>query len=156
EEEHRRLLPGQALEAHVRLDDETRAGRSQPLREAVPLVHRKHDAEMRNGDVVAVDRVRRLGARMLGGEVRHDLMAVEIEVDPLVGAAPLGTPEQSAVEGTRRGEIVDREREMEGLHSIPPSFERSDDRHAEVHSAKGADQRQGLNSPPRWWKSART
>src|SRR5690606_41807460 len=55
---------------------------------------------------------------------------LEIEVKPLVGAAPRGTPEKSAEEGTRRGEIVDGKREMEGLHSIPPSFERSDDRHA--------------------------
>ena len=43
-----------------------------------------------------------------------DLVAEEIEVDPVGGAAPLRAAEQPAVEGARGVEIVDREGEVEG------------------------------------------
>ena len=39
-----------------------------------------------------------------------DLVAEEIEVDPLVRAAPFRAAEQPAVKGARRGKVVDRER----------------------------------------------
>ena len=43
-----------------------------------------------------------------------DLVAVEIEVDPVLGAAPFGAAQQLAVEAARGGQIVDRKGEMEG------------------------------------------
>jgi hypothetical protein len=46
--------------------------------------------------------------------MRDDLMAVEIEVDPMVRAPALGAAEKLAVEATRGGEIVDRKGEVEG------------------------------------------
>jgi hypothetical protein len=46
--------------------------------------------------------------------VGHDLVAEEVEVDPLAAAAALGAAQQAAVEGARGGKVVNREREVEG------------------------------------------
>ena len=54
-----------------------------------------------------------------GDEMGDDLVAEEIEIDPFVRAAPLRAAEQPAVKGARRGEIVDREGEMEWRHDPP-------------------------------------
>jgi len=45
---------------------------------------------------------------------------VEVEVDPLLRAAPFATAEKLAVEAPRGGEIVDRKGKMEGrqAHAI--------------------------------------
>lgn len=69
---------------------------------------------MRDGDVMAIHDIRRgtAGSPRLV-EVRDDLMAMKIEVDPARRAATFGTAEHAGVEGTRGGEIVDGEREME-------------------------------------------
>src|SRR5439155_26172535 len=82
--------------------------------ERLPMVHLQHRAEMRDWDVVAVDRIAvraRLRARGIMGD---DLVAVEIEIDPLLGAAALRAAEQGAVEGARGADIVDGEGEVEG------------------------------------------
>src|SRR3546814_18756187 len=66
---------------------------------------RQHDAEMRHGHVVAVDRVG-VGAWACAGiEMRDDLMAVEIEIDPFGRAAALAAAKHAAVKGARGGDI---------------------------------------------------
>ena len=50
----------------------------------------------------------------LGRQMRDDLMAVQVEIDPLLGAAAFRAAEQLAVEAARGGKIVDREGEVEG------------------------------------------
>jgi len=82
----------------VRLDHERRAGGRQALGERVPVVHRKHDAEVAHRHVVAVHGVDRAVARFLGREMRDELMAEEVEVDPLGRAAPFGAAKQAAIE----------------------------------------------------------
>jgi hypothetical protein len=50
-----------------------------------------------------------------------DLMAEKVEVDPLVGTAPLRTTEQFAIESPCRGKIVDREGQVEWRKAhVPP------------------------------------
>ena len=49
--------------------------------------------------------------------MRHDLVAVEIEIDPRLGAPPLRTPERPALEGARGGEIVDGKGEVKGAQA---------------------------------------
>jgi hypothetical protein len=78
--------------------------------EVVPV---EHDAEVRHRDVVTVDRVVMVG-RTRRGEVSDDLMAEQVEVDPLVARATFGAAEQFAIEPARGGEVVDREGEVEG------------------------------------------
>jgi hypothetical protein len=88
EKEHGRLLADLALEANVGFDDERDARAAQAIGERLPGLHRKHDAEVRNGNVVAVDGV--VMGFAVGGDwlqMRDDLVAEEIEVDPLSGAA---------------------------------------------------------------------
>jgi hypothetical protein len=48
-------------------------------------------------------------------------MAIEIEVDPLVGAPPLPATQQLSVESPRGAQIVDRERKVERrqAHGLP-------------------------------------
>ena len=54
-----------------------------------------------------------LGSRPVGyeagGLVRDDLVAVEIEVDPVVAAAPFSASHEFAVKFARGGQVVDRE-----------------------------------------------
>jgi hypothetical protein len=57
--------------------------------------------------------------------MRNDLMAEEIEIDPVRVAAPFGTAEEPSVEGARRPEIMHREGEVEG------------DRRGHAHSLAG-------------------
>jgi hypothetical protein len=62
---------------------------------------------------MTVDRVVMHGPRLrIRVEMRHELMAEEIEIDPVVRAAPLGATKQAAVEGARAREIVNRNRQV--------------------------------------------
>src|ERR1700679_1479656 len=83
-------------------------------------------AEGGDGDFVAVYMVAAGGgiagssdAAGCGGwlEVRYDLVAEEIEVDPVVGAAAFGTAEDGAVEVAGSGEVVYGKGDVEGLQS---------------------------------------
>ena len=42
-----------------------------------------------------------------------DLMAVEVEIDPMLGASPFRATKHLSVEAARGGKVVDRESEME-------------------------------------------
>jgi hypothetical protein len=41
-------------------------------------------------------------------EMRHDLVAEQVEVDPMIGRAPLGAAKHAAVKGSRRRQVMDR------------------------------------------------
>ena len=69
---------------------------------------------MTHGNVLAIDRIACTGTSRIGREMRDDLMAVQVEVDPVIGAPPFSTAEQAAIESARRRQIVDREGEMKG------------------------------------------
>ena len=73
----------------------------------------QHDAEMRHGHVLAVDGIGRTAPHLLGREMGDDLMAEQVEIDPMVGAAPFGAAEQPSVEAARGTEVVDRKGKME-------------------------------------------
>ena len=45
--------------------------------------------------------------------MRDDLMAEEIEIDPVIARAAFGAAEQVAVKGARFGKIAHRKRHME-------------------------------------------
>ena len=51
-----------------------------------------------------------------------DLVAVEIEIDPMLGASAFGAAEQLAVEAARRGEVIDRKGEVEGRQAHAASL----------------------------------
>jgi len=114
-EEHGGLFADFALEADVGLDLEDLAGLFEAVGEGFPLVHGEDDAEVGDGDGVAVDGVvvfcRFFGA---GLEVGDDLVAEEVEVDPFGAAAAFGAAEGLAVEVAGCGEIVDGEGDVEG------------------------------------------
>ena len=97
----------------MRFDDEVDAGLLQLVRGSLPLRHREHRAEVAHRHVMAIDRAGLPVADFLGREVRDNLVAVEIEIDPRVGRAPLGTAEQAAVKGPRLGKVIHGESEME-------------------------------------------
>ena len=76
--------------------------------EGLPGFHGKDDTEVWDGHVVAVDGIVMLNRCVRRRLVmRDDLVAEEVEVDPLLRAAALGTAEDGAVEVARGGEIVD-------------------------------------------------
>ena len=101
--------PTSPLKRIVGLDDEGDACAAKAIGERLPGLHWKHNAEVGDGNVVAVDGVVVGGAVGGGGlEVRDDLVAEEIEVDPLRGAAALGTAQGGSVEGASGVEVVNR------------------------------------------------
>src|SRR5262245_7003012 len=95
-EEHRRLLADLAGEADAGLDLKARAGGAQSRRKRFPRVPFEDHAEVRHGHVLTVDfvEVQRMLRRI---EVRDELMAEEIEIDPLGRAATFRTTEHTTV-----------------------------------------------------------
>jgi len=57
EEKHRGLFADLTLEANIGFDDEVGAGFAEAVGEGLPLGYGKNDAEVRDGDVVTVDRI---------------------------------------------------------------------------------------------------
>ena len=112
--EHCRLLAGLAFEAHRRRNHELGTRALQPLGQRAPLVHRQDDSKMRHRHIIAVDRIGCPPPDRIGREVSDDLMAIEVEINPMIRAPALAAAEQAAVKATRRSQVVDRESEMEG------------------------------------------
>ena len=102
--------PYLAFEAGIWLDNERHARRANTFGEIFPLLLREYDTEVRNRNVVAVDRVAVARSPVAPCRVRlvvrDDLMSEEIEVDPMLRAAPLGAPENGAVEVARSLDVV--------------------------------------------------
>lgn len=90
------MLSWLAFEAHRGLDHELGARRCQPLGQLFPGIHIQHQSEMRDRDVVPVDGVAGSIPRF-ARKVRHDLVAVEIEVDPFIRASPFSAAYNFAI-----------------------------------------------------------
>jgi hypothetical protein len=108
----------------VRLDDERRAVRAQLVGQCLPFVHRQDGAEVAYRHVITIDRAGGAVAAFRGRQVRHDLVAVEIEVDPLGAAAAFGAAEQAAVKAPRFFEILHRKgqvKQSRGSHGHIPA-----------------------------------
>ncbi len=101
EQEHRRLLAGLTCEANRGGDHELGSRALQPLGERAPFVHRQDQPEMRHRHRVAVDRVDRAALDRIRSKVGNDLVAVKVEIDPMIGASAFRAPEQVAVESPR-------------------------------------------------------
>lgn len=105
-----------AFEASIGFDDEFDTGVADACGEGFPVRLGEDDAEVRDRDIVAVDcvavRVGEVGGA--GFEVGDDLVAEEVEVDPMPGAAALGAAEDGAVEVAGGCEVVDGEGDVEG------------------------------------------
>src|SRR5215472_17916018 len=101
EDEKRRLLASRARKARVRFDDPLDLLPPESLRELRPLGWLEHHATMRHRYPVTVDRVEVRAQAPLRAETRievtDELVAVEVEVDPVGRAAPFGAAENAAV-----------------------------------------------------------
>src|SRR5690606_6007563 len=86
-EKHGRLFTRFAWKARVRFDHEADPRGTQPVGKRLPFGGPKDDAEMRDGDVVAVDGIVPRHRVSPANPVGDDLVTVEVEVDP-VGVAP--------------------------------------------------------------------
>jgi hypothetical protein len=83
------------------------------LCEVVEVLDGQDQAEVRDGYVVAVDRIAGALAGRVRDQVRDELVAAQVPVDPGVGAAALRAAEHVAVEVSGVGQVVHRDREME-------------------------------------------
>ena len=81
----------------------------------MPLIPVENHAEMRNGNVFAIDfvgvgrRVKRTTGRI---DMGHQLMSKEIEVDPFAIGSPFGAAEKGAIELSGGRQIVYGNRQM--------------------------------------------
>jgi hypothetical protein len=78
-----------------------------------PVGHGQDRAEVAHRHLVAIDFVGRRIAAFIGRQVGDHLVAMEVEVDPFVGAAAFGAAEQVAIKAARLGNVADRESEVE-------------------------------------------
>jgi len=110
EEEHCRLFADLSPKSCVGFDDKFHARGADAFGKRLPIRLSKYDAEMGDGDVVAIHRVAvdRLGG-WFGLVVGDDLVAEEVEVDPVVGAAALRTTQNGAIEMSCCRKIVNGE-----------------------------------------------
>jgi hypothetical protein len=118
EEEHRGLFAGLTLEARVRLDDEFDAVAPDPFGQFGPLSRPQHHATVRYRNTLSVDRVEMAGQSTVqtqsGIQMADELMAIEIEVDPLRAAAAFPATENVAVESAGFGDVAYLKGNVEG------------------------------------------
>lgn len=107
------MLAGRSFEADRRGDDKLGAGRLQSNRKLLPIFHREHQSEMWDWNVLPIDRIASASNNGVGNEMSDDLVATQVEIDPLVCAAPFRTAQKLPVEPPRGSKIIDGEREME-------------------------------------------
>jgi hypothetical protein len=104
----------------MRLDDEADAGGLEARGQFMPRLPAEDQAKMGNGNLVAIDGIghflRGIGTPAPGREMGDDLVAMEIEIDPMRVGAAFGATEKAAVKISRGGEIIDRESEMKSWH----------------------------------------
>jgi hypothetical protein len=121
QEEHGALFAGLAFESHVRLDDERDLRTAQFLLEDIEVEEIEDRAEVWDGNAVTVGDVRDglIGAGgIFVGEVTDELMAEEIEVHPLTGAAPFVAAQYFAVELPGHVEVADPYRQVKRRKAI--------------------------------------
>lgn len=116
EKKHGGLFARLPLEADVGLDDEFDVVFAQSIREGLPAVHSKDDAEMRDGDAVTIDGIHVSRDAALRADVRvqmtDDLVAEEVEIDPGLVTATFTAAKQSTIKGSGFSDITDLKREM--------------------------------------------
>lgn len=112
QKEHGRLFTDFALEAHMRLDDEFHARRREFVRCSLPLIHGQHHAEVPDRDCVAVYLARLPMTNFFRRKMGHDLVPVEIEIDPVGRATAFRAAEQVAIKLTGGRNVMDRKGEV--------------------------------------------
>ena len=117
EKEHRRLLTREPLEADIGLDAKGYARRPDAFGQCLPLRHRQHHAEMRHGHIMPIDRIGRRNRAGIGVEVRHDLVAVEIKVDPMFRTTALTAAKHAPVERAGGLKIMDGKGKVKRTHA---------------------------------------
>jgi hypothetical protein len=113
EEEHRRLLADLAREADVGLDHEARSCVQQASCQALPIRHRQDRAEVAHRYGPTIDLAGSALVTLRWSQVGHDLVTIEIEVDPRWRALPFKAFQQVTVEASSIGQIRDGKGEME-------------------------------------------
>jgi hypothetical protein len=111
QEEECRLLAGFAGEANMRFHDEFHALGRQARGKLLPFDHGQYDAEVWHRHLVTIDGIVMRADTPLNPEARiqmtDQLMAIEIEVDPMAAAAPFRAIHQGAIELARLADIAD-------------------------------------------------
>ena len=102
QEEHGRLFSGQAFETDIRFDDEMDGSGFQPAFEVVPFVPVEDDAIMWYGYVVTINRigVEAFFLDLSWFQMNDELVAIEIEINPLIGAASFFATEDVPVKSS--------------------------------------------------------
>ena len=86
----------------------------------MPSIPRQHHAKVRHGDAVAVDMVvvQLFFRAIYWGQMDDELVAEEVEIDPLCAAAPLGTAKHGAIKMAGFCQIGNRDGEVKWLQGL--------------------------------------
>src|SRR5262249_25425376 len=110
---HQHLLAHGAFLADVGLVDEIGAPRGELGGDLLEVLQGRDNAEVTQRRRIAGELATLVPDDILGGEMRHDVVAEEVEVGPAGKLASLRAAEQAAVEGAGALEVVDCEGKME-------------------------------------------
>jgi outer membrane protein len=128
QDEERGLLPRESLEAHARLYDPLDLAAAQARGQFLPLQERQHYPAVRYRHAVPVNRIEQRRYTPVCTEARvqvaDELVSVHVEIDPVGGAASLGTPERHAVETARFRNVPDLDGYVKRRksHKVPRSL----------------------------------
>lgn len=114
QEEHGCLLTNLTLETDVGFDLELDIGRDQTIAKLLPVIQFQDNSEMGNRDIVAIDGIVMRRSRLAAGAMCHDLVPIQIKIDPSAAAATLGQPEHTSIEATCFGKVTYGKCKMEG------------------------------------------
>jgi hypothetical protein len=113
EQEHRGLFTRQTGESHVRLDDKRYVSLFEAICQRFPVGPRQNDAKVGYGHGLPIHRiVVRVDSLRSWYQVSDDLVAVEIEVDPVIITPSLGTLQQFSVELPSGRKVVNGKRKV--------------------------------------------
>lgn len=120
--EHRVLLAGQTFEPHTGFNYELIDKRPDTIGKLFPGFDFQDDAEMRDRDGVRIDRVMQIDDPALGAqsgvEVRHQLVAKKVEVDPASIAPAFGQTHLHTIEITGFGDVTDLDGQVKGSEQL--------------------------------------
>ena len=114
--EHRSLLAFQALEADMRIQNKINIRSNDTLPQILPLVLRQHQSKMEGRDLITVDDAAFNFTRHLTDEMQCQLVAEEIDIDPVHRFALFGQAQPLAIKQPSFSEVRDGQCEVKCIH----------------------------------------
>jgi hypothetical protein len=102
-----------AGKSNIGVEDELGRRRPEALGQLFPISPIQYESEVPDRDLFAIDTPGFGRTTLIRRQMGHDLVAKQVEIDPVLTRTPLWTTDQLSIKGASGGQIIDRESEME-------------------------------------------